>query len=479
MINPYVTEIQLARPAALGGGQWVISNLSTVTVLFGKNGSGKSLLLRAWRDAHPASCHYVVPERGGEIDYQAQFFQQQIDANERRGQATRNFVEQYRRQIIARIHAYFSVRGNYRGDKLPGDPGELELFLSQLLPDFQLQLTATRNPPYRLSRTLDGTDVGNIDQLSSGEAQLLTLALDILTIGAIWDIENKASRVVLVDEPDAHLHPDLQARFADFLIGVAKKYKLQLIVATHSTTLLAALGQFGADKASVVYLDRTKQQFRASPFTKVLKELAACLGGHALMGPLFGVPLLLVEGDDDYRIWGQVPRHHVVSFSVIPCHGDEIKSYQKNLERLFEALRERADTVAGYALLDADKPKPQVNATTPQKHIAFIQLACHESENLYLTDEVLALIGTNWQQAADLIVAEADKYGEKAPALKRAKGWDRKGGDFKILISEIAKIIDPKNVHWTIRVAHAIGRLKPQGQLAEYLGDEVLRSLWP
>ena len=35
------------------------------------------------------------------------------------------------------------------------------------------------------------------------------------------------------------------------------------------------------------------------------------------MGPLFGVPLLLVEGDDDYRIWNEIPRHHITSFAVI------------------------------------------------------------------------------------------------------------------------------------------------------------------
>ncbi len=53
------------------------------------------------------------------------------------------------------------------------------------------------------------------------------------------------------------------------------------------------------------------------------------------MGPLFGSPILLVEGDDDYRIWSQVPRHHIVNLAVIPSNGDEIKHYQKTLESIF------------------------------------------------------------------------------------------------------------------------------------------------
>jgi len=65
MHQPYVTNIDLPKPAPLGGGQWRFLNLTTITDIFGKSGSGKSLLLRAWRDTNSATCHYVVPERGG------------------------------------------------------------------------------------------------------------------------------------------------------------------------------------------------------------------------------------------------------------------------------------------------------------------------------------------------------------------------------------------------------------------------------
>ena len=215
MHDPYIPSIILARPPFLGAGQWTLTNLSTITVVFGKNGSGKSVLLRAWRDSDPLNCHYVVPERGGDIEYQAQFFQQQVSAEERRSNSQRNFVEQYRRQIVARIQAYFSVRGNTRG-QLSGDPADLEKLLSQLLPDFTIELTAIRNPPYVLARAIDNSPVTGIDHLSSGEAQLLTVAMDILTIAAMWEIQGTTSRVMLIDEPDAHIHPDLQARFADF-----------------------------------------------------------------------------------------------------------------------------------------------------------------------------------------------------------------------------------------------------------------------
>lgn len=476
-MKTYVSEIQVSRPPFLGGGQWELSALTPVVVVFGKNGSGKSKLLRSWRDARAATSHYVVPERAGELDYQPQFLAQQMNPQERQGTTQRNFSGEYRRHVVARINSYFAVRGNVRGGALPGDPEELETLVGTLLPDFTTIFDGTQNPPYQLTRTQTDARINNVDELSSGETQIFTLALDILTIVGIWDIQANDERVLLIDEPDAHIHPDLQVRFADFLITVAQRFALQIVVATHSTTLLAALGQFGGTDASVLYLDRTKHAFRAEPFTDLLRELAACLGGHALMGPLFGVPLLLVEGDDDYRIWSQVPRYHAVNFSVIPAGGDEIKNYQRALEKVFGSLREEASTTSGFALIDGDKGKPTAESV-PQNHIRYIQLACHESENLYLTDEVLTLFELDWPTAKERIIAAAPTFGQKQQKLEAVEGWDRRLADVKDVIEQLSQILDPKKVHWTLRVAKVIGTARPSGQIAEFLGGEVIEALW-
>ena len=66
----HFTEATIPRIAQLGGGEWHISKLTEVTVLFGRNGSGKSVMLRAWRDQSHENIHYVTPERTGEMDFQ-------------------------------------------------------------------------------------------------------------------------------------------------------------------------------------------------------------------------------------------------------------------------------------------------------------------------------------------------------------------------------------------------------------------------
>lgn len=476
----HISEITIPRIAQLGGGQWTLRNLTEVTVIFGRNGSGKSVMLRAWRDKSLENVHYVTPERTGEMDLQPQFMREELEASGRKNASSRNYMPEYRRRIVARIQAYFMSRGNYRGeDKAPGSPQHIEKFVSGLLTDFNLAVTGTAALPYELKRVDSDEIIRNVDQLSSGEAQLVTIGLDILTIASIWEVNGQKNRIILIDEPDAHIHPDLQVRFADFLFQIAKHFELQLVVATHSTSLLAALGQFGGEKASVIYLNRKITEYKAQNFGTVQKELSACLGGHVLMGPLFGSPILLVEGDDDYRIWSQVPRHHIVSFAVIPSNGDEIKQYQKTLESIFSSLRENDAVPCGFALIDQDKPLPNPTEHNPQRNIRFIQLACHESENLYLSDEVLADMGLTWEQARDKIEQAANSYGAKQAQLSSVKTWDRRNADIKEIINQIAEIIDPKVVQWTVRLGKVLGKTKPQGQLAEFLGPNVVKALWP
>ena len=65
----HLNEIKINRPAHLGGGNWELKDLNNITIILGKNGSGKSVLLRTLRDQHKERSHYASPERGGEINF--------------------------------------------------------------------------------------------------------------------------------------------------------------------------------------------------------------------------------------------------------------------------------------------------------------------------------------------------------------------------------------------------------------------------
>ena len=313
--------------------------------------------------------------------------------------------------------------------------------------------------------------------MSSGESQLLTIGMDILTIVGVWELENIQDRTLLIDEPDAHVHPDLQIKFADFINIISTKYNVQIIIATHSTTLLSALGQFGKAKVSLLYLRPDQDQIIGEKYDLISKEIASFLGGHLIMGPLFAAPVFLVEGDDDYRIWVQVARSGKVEICVLPCNGNEIKKYRKTLEKMFEALSENV-SLRGFALLDGDKPLPQNQPGSPQNFVPFIRLNCHESENLYLTDEMLSELGYSWIDAISKIIGEADGFGNKSEQLKDIGNINRQTSDIKNIINQIAEILDPKQLLWTVRLGKLIGKGKPVGMLEEFIGEGVVNALW-
>jgi predicted ATP-dependent endonuclease of OLD family len=49
-----------------------------------------------------------------------------------------------------------------------------------------------------------------------------------------------AAEVVLLDEPDAHLHPNLQTSLATSLRKIQQELNIQIIISTHSTSIIRA-----------------------------------------------------------------------------------------------------------------------------------------------------------------------------------------------------------------------------------------------
>lgn len=473
----FIPELAVSKPVHLGSGTWALRGLTDIVVIFGRNGSGKSQLLRLIRDSDKPNCHYSSPERGGEINYDPGQVFQELDSNQRASKRTVNFQPSYRSEVISRVGSFLQKRGGIQAERIPMNPNEIEMLLGDLLPNFRIEISRTENVPFKIVRLPREEQVSSINALSSGESEVLTLGLDLLTICAIWELEDKPKRVLLIDEPDTHLHPELQQHLARFITKIVERFHTQVLVATHSTTLLSALGSHGEEKTSIIYLDNSREEQVAIPFDEQLRTIAACLGGHALMGPLFSSPLLLVEGDDDYRIWSEAARLHKIKLAVIPCSGSDIDNYRKTLEKLFRALLDNPSGPSGFVLKDRDETGPITHDQTAL-HVRTLKLKCREGENMYLTDEVLSSMETNWENVQTEINRLASSFGAKEQRLRALTGQDRKEVDLKGLMEQLSKIIDVKNVDWRIRVGRLIGQQKPVGQIAEFLGQDVIDALW-
>ncbi|ACY52057.1 ABC-type phosphate transport system, ATPase component [Vibrio antiquarius] len=91
-----------------------------------------------------------------------------------------------------------------------------------------------------LINTEDGKDsVLSVQQLSSGEKTLLWLALTLFNT-QYYEVEfTKAPKVLLIDEPDAFLHPKMVVKMYQALESFSKSFGSTVIISTHSPTTVA------------------------------------------------------------------------------------------------------------------------------------------------------------------------------------------------------------------------------------------------
>jgi ABC-type branched-subunit amino acid transport system ATPase component len=124
--------------------------------------------------------------------------------------------------------------------------------VSRLLPHLRFRGIDFRNEDdirLMFDRTdLVGTVTIDLDDLSSGEKSIILLFLPLIedeiqsrlrTFGGEESLTAEHSpRVFLIDEPEQHLHPDLQNRILGYVRDQAARNGIQFILATHSPTLV-------------------------------------------------------------------------------------------------------------------------------------------------------------------------------------------------------------------------------------------------
>ena len=96
------------------------------------------------------------------------------------------------------------------------------------------QFAETADLWIRSTVTREGADTRALDLVGTGLLQAIQL---------IAYVSNYEPKVLLLDEPDAHLHPSNQRLLADTLSMIASTTETKIILATHSRHLLDALSE--------------------------------------------------------------------------------------------------------------------------------------------------------------------------------------------------------------------------------------------
>ena len=220
--------------------------------------------------------------------------------------------------LLSDINMYFltykadyMARTSYRGwshEKFTELYGEEPwLLLNQLMADSDMpyQFTEPKNSDYTSDFTLtlfeksDTIYKREIDpkHLSSGEKVILNLILRVF----IGIVKNSAPRLFLLDEPDAHLHPQLTKTFIDTLYNMlVKKFKAKVIMTTHSPSTVAL-----APEGSVYEMSKNPTRIIQSKSKSATISLLTA--GYLFVGE--NTKYVLVEDDDDVMFYSTIYGH--------------------------------------------------------------------------------------------------------------------------------------------------------------------------
>ncbi len=170
----------------------------------------------------------------------------------------------------------------------------------------------------------------NPDAISSGESELISLGIEFLVF--VKESEPNKENILFVDEPDVHLHPDLQERLARFIIDALRDEPVTLVLATHSTALVAGIAI--DNDARIAFMTPKQTALTFKPVTAVDRQILPIFGAHPLSNVFNQAPVLLIEGEDDERVWQQAVRSSQGKVRVFPCNVDGLAHFAEFRPRL-------------------------------------------------------------------------------------------------------------------------------------------------
>lgn len=468
-------------------GRFTLIGLDKVNVILGKNGCGKSYLLKAveqglqGKDGY-GKVRYISPERGGLLQYDPNIDQTMSRnvtwlVDTRRQNQSENFRQQS--AVLFRQLEMLALREiereHTRPTYIPRTFDTTVDLINGLLD--RVRIERDESKAFRIVDKETGAESGPAD-ISSGESELISLGIEVLAFSK--GCEEGRTNLLLIDEPDVHLHPDLQDRLARFIVTVIADRPFSIILATHSTALLAGLAAGGEVRLAFKRKDAIALAFNA--VSDVDEAILPIFGAHPLSNVFNQAPILLIEGDDDGRIWQQAVRSAQGRIRLYPCAvegADRLSEYETEVNNIIDAVY---DNAKAYSLRDRDHHPELIENVG---HIVRMRLSCRAAENLMLSDNVLASAGCDWlvvqQRIKTWVEANSSHQYHGDMRAFADDGCDRFGHDLKAIRNILVGLIS--NKPWEVLVGQCIAALATsptplaEGSLANFLGPKVCAQI--
>lgn len=467
-----------------------LRGLGRQNIVLGKNGCGKSRLLKMTEQGlrgrpEVGAVRYISPERAGSLQFDSNVEQNITTSPGWLSDSRRqNQAQQFRQQSAAQFRRLelLVLREIEQDPKLRADLTKTFNTVVERINTLLDRVYIKRGDPgFTIHDRKTNTLVGASD-VSSGESELISLGIECLVFAR--ECIPARLNLLLLDEPDVHLHPDLQARFARFLMELINETSMSVLLATHSTAFLGAMSNTGDSR--IAFMQPQQHDLQFVPIGNTLKRILPVFGAHPLSNVFNEAPVFLVEGEDDERIWQQAVRSGNGTIRVYPVSVDGVANmsdFEGEVARIIETVY---DGAIGYSLRDRDDDPTQVEDIGPIKRF---RLSCRAAENLLLSEDVLGHEGVKWPELMTRIstwIANNETHPHFADvSLFAENGFDRRNADLKVIRNDLVGLLG-SNKPWEILVGQGIasvargeGLTRPDS-LTDYLGDKlsgaVLRS---
>ncbi|UFP97121.1 AAA family ATPase [Gloeobacter morelensis] len=381
-------------------------------IIAGPNGTGKTTLLEAlrWRDEngnvihigpHRAMRRQNVQQRqllGEAISYRSIVMSggapsiegiQILGGSEDHPNYLKHALCQIEMDRQQAITQRYDRDGEIAVGSLPDPWKPLRELTQNLLPHLRFAKidASNRTNVQCLWQVQNSSTLVDLNDLSSGEKSIVLMFYPLIerqTRSILAGVEDSQATpmpaiAVLIDEPELHLHPNLQLKVLDYLRVLSSEEGMQVIVATHSPTIV--------EQASFEELFLLRPVELVEPEANQLVPVATDEEKLRLLREVFGntsnitamQPILVVEGTADAQSGKVVPdwklyrAMHPGFFALTLLAGGGKGECKALVRSLNEFLPQLSNKLKAFALLDRDVEEASGNDSLKLLPVSMIE----------------------------------------------------------------------------------------------------------